>query len=454
VSHSCFIRSPFLTCRRDEAYLNNTLAQLGWLFLYDCPDTWLAGKEGFRHVQCSASGDIGYFTLPMRRLAHTYKSDAVGLTLTSTFPQPVAEYSCYTTFLFLGEPVLQLNATYLDETYLDFGQDHSELNHQIPLSLALPLNGTESIVLSGESVGRYTWHGVDSIENLTRPSPYSIILTQFAWVYLDAYQAYRVSTTGCTVAAHWVNVSLAYEGRTTRTSSTFVWEPKGLAKITSILIDPAWARRLENLYLSLGTGNQLATMGLILLITFGLSSMGTMNMVDQISWVPSDYPGNHYSPVQRQEVQNMLTERTSGVWAIDRIMTASNWTDFESLYIQKVSSFISGYGYDSLGSSVRLSIAVLATYSAIAAAHLIYKLATGRTSVAWETVGEVLMLGLNSKRPEFLGRTSGGVDSMQTYRQNVNVGASAADGSLELLFDDDPDVDRSGYRNVEINTAY
>jgi hypothetical protein len=128
-------------------------------------------------------------------------------------------------------------------------------------------------------------------------------------------------------------------------------------------------------------------------------------------------------------------------------MTSTNWTSFDGLYFQKVPVQTPGYGYNHESTTVQLSMAVLTLYSVISIAYLGITSISGRTSGSWDSIGELLMLGLNSKRPTFLGRTSAGVETLNTYRQQVCILVNEDDG-LELVVDDDPDDDKSLYSHL------
>lgn len=119
-----------------------------------------------------------------------------------------------------------------------------------------------------------------------------------------------------------------------------------------------------------------------------------------------------------------------------------------------------GYGYDSSGLPVRLSLAVLLAYCFIATSNLIYSLLTGRVGSSWDSIGDLLMLALNSRRPQRLSGTSAGADILSTYREPVAIRANGSD-TIELLFtkgrdgDDDADADGGAtYRRVTPNMAY
>ncbi|KAJ9659042.1 hypothetical protein H2198_003331 [Neophaeococcomyces mojaviensis] len=157
---------------------------------------------------------------------------------------------------------------------------------------------------------------------------------------------------------------------------------------------------------------------------------------------------------EQEDLLSTAWDDGSEIFNAKEIATTTNWSDTDSLYQLKVDWFRSGYGFNSSGITVRLSITVLVIYDVLVVSYLIWTFVTGRTSSSWDSVGELLMLALNSKRATFLGRTSAGVESLSTYRQEVNVKVNELDESLELVFINDPDFDKTMYKDVEVNKVY
>lgn len=99
----------------------------------------------------------------------------------------------------------------------------------------------------------------------------------------------------------------------------------------------------------------------------------------------------------------------------------SKTTDIASLTKFEVERWVQGYGYDTSDTTVRLSLAVLATYALVATSYIFHSLASGRVGTSWDSIGELVMLTLNSKKPSHLLGTSVGVETFSTYGQLVNV---------------------------------
>jgi hypothetical protein len=111
------------------------------------------------------------------------------------------------------------------------------------------------------------------------------------------------------------------------------------------------------------------------------------------------------------------------------------------------------YGYTAHSTSVRLSLTVIMAYCIITVAYFVYILVTGSTSTAWNSAIELVALALQSKRPNYSGRTAVGIDSLDTFNQGVGIRVNS-DNELELVFASDRDLDTRGLRKIEKNVAY
>ncbi|KAK7516441.1 uncharacterized protein IWZ02DRAFT_521000 [Phyllosticta citriasiana] len=97
--------------------------------------------------------------------------------------------------------------------------------------------------------------------------------------------------------------------------------------------------------------------------------------------------------------------------------------------------------YSSQGLSVRLSLAVLATYVAYTLAFIIFSIGFDRTaSFAWDSMSELTALALLSKPPEkALKNTRAGIETIELFKQQVHIRVVEND-NLELVFKgEDPD---------------
>lgn len=113
----------------------------------------------------------------------------------------------------------------------------------------------------------------------------------------------------------------------------------------------------------------------------------------------------------------------------------------------------SGYGYGQREMSVYLSTGVLMVYCVATLVYLLYIGSTGRSSTAWNTAIEMIVLALQSKRPDYLGFTSGGISAISTLEESVGIRVNEQD-EAELVFANDRDVGDRKLRKVNANEAY
>ena len=112
-----------------------------------------------------------------------------------------------------------------------------------------------------------------------------------------------------------------------------------------------------------------------------------------------------------------------------------------------------GYGYDTKTVSVQLTMTVITAYCVIILVYIAYTFITGTTSTAWNSAIELVVLALQSKRPDHLGNIAVGLDSIQTFKEGVGIRVNK-DNELELVFAHDRDIDKRGLRKIEPNKEY
>ena len=112
-----------------------------------------------------------------------------------------------------------------------------------------------------------------------------------------------------------------------------------------------------------------------------------------------------------------------------------------------------GYGYGARSTSIYLAMAVISTYCAITIAYIIYCIATGSVSNAWSSGIELFTLALQSRKPDHLGHTAVGMDSIRTFREGVGVRVNQ-DNELEIVFANDRDFGTRHLRRINENSEY
>lgn len=125
----------------------------------------------------------------------------------------------------------------------------------------------------------------------------------------------------------------------------------------------------------------------------------------------------------------------------------------ENMAYFKVNIAQTGYGYDSSPTTVRLSLAVLCFYCLVDIGYILFLLVTGTASTAWDSAVEFLLLALQSRPAHHLGFTSVGAETMATLKEPVGIRVNH-DNDLELIFMNDPHLEKKKLRKLERNKAY
>jgi hypothetical protein len=112
-----------------------------------------------------------------------------------------------------------------------------------------------------------------------------------------------------------------------------------------------------------------------------------------------------------------------------------------------------GFGYGTRSTSIYLSMAVLSLYCLVAVIYVLYTWITGTASTAWNSGIELVALALQSRKPDHLGHTGVGINSIRTYAEGVGVRMNK-DNELELVFAHDRDFETSGLRKLTRNREY
>ena len=133
--------------------------------------------------------------------------------------------------------------------------------------------------------------------------------------------------------------------------------------------------------------------------------------------------------------------------------TSYSPTNSTSVTPYLLSWFVSGQGYSSSTTAIRLSLSVLLVYCLYVFTYLCCTVITGRAANSWNTNSEMLMLGICSKKPEHLMNTSVGINTLATFREPVQIRVNEDDGT-ELSFANDPGLKNRGLRMVEVDEKY
>ncbi|KAJ9612432.1 hypothetical protein H2200_004029 [Cladophialophora chaetospira] len=231
-----------------------------------------------------------------------------------------------------------------------------------------------------------------------------------------------------------------------------------------IRISAEWAKRVTKLHFDIAKyGLELIPQIQPPLLATALSDIGpdyrTIASTSQyVGFSPSALPEQTMTGLNKDQYDSFkafLTEQGSlrKYDLVGGYIIGLNWTDASSLTFLDVEYSRTGYGYDVSHVTVKLSLAVLATYASIVVIYLLYTLISGRSGTSWDSIGELFMLCLNSKQPSHLQGTSAGVETIGTYRKLMNVRINKA-RSAEIVFAHDPAVEKPDYSLVDVNKKY
>lgn len=137
---------------------------------------------------------------------------------------------------------------------------------------------------------------------------------------------------------------------------------------------------------------------------------------------------------------------------------STNTIDPANLQTMITNSYFHGFGYSTETKTVKASLAAIGLYVVIALAHFGFSVGTGRVGNSWTTTTDLLLLALNSPRPEgVLENTSVGAETREAFKELVNIRPNN-EGSLELAFEAaSSDMKKGGdvvRRRVQANKKY
>lgn len=204
---------------------------------------------------------------------------------------------------------------------------------------------------------------------------------------------------------------------------------------------------------------------------FALALAGIAPMPPDITYGPFGWKEAHTDPMFKGEEADAVSlsqtqyDAASAYFQSNRdilskhndviFYAAANWTDPGTLYHYEFKTYRQGYGYDSSSVPVLLSLIVVGLYALIAVTHLLHTVITGYVGKSWDTLAELLLLGLHSQPPGVAAaaNTTVGVETVAPFEEPVSVRINE-NGRAELLFDRDVLNKRRALSKVEVNEAY
>ncbi|KAL9074627.1 MAG: hypothetical protein Q9157_004326 [Trypethelium eluteriae] len=118
----------------------------------------------------------------------------------------------------------------------------------------------------------------------------------------------------------------------------------------------------------------------------------------------------------------------------------------------KVEVFGAGTGYSITTVPDILAAVVLCLYCLFALTFMAWSLWTGQSSNSWDSIAELVALGLNSRAPAQLKNTSAGVETMTVFQEPIRI-LENSEQSVEIVFENDQDL-KNTHRRIQINQAY
>ena len=125
----------------------------------------------------------------------------------------------------------------------------------------------------------------------------------------------------------------------------------------------------------------------------------------------------------------------------------TEWTQWNLDYYQY------GYGYGITNITSQIAAGVLILYAVIAVTAIITILVRNCNSNSWSSLGELLVLALNSPPSAALRNTGAGIDRLNTWKEVVRVRATE-DEQLMMIFESGEDFDKCYDRKPKVGKKY
>ena len=120
--------------------------------------------------------------------------------------------------------------------------------------------------------------------------------------------------------------------------------------------------------------------------------------------------------------------------------TKQNWTDWNTeIHRQNwttwnIETYQYGYGYSLTNATSKIAAGILILYGVIAIIAILSILVRSCNSDSWSSLGELLILAMNSPPTEVLRNTGAGVGRFKTWKEVVKVRVTE-DDKLQLVFE-------------------
>jgi hypothetical protein len=233
-------------------------------------------------------------------------------------------------------------------------------------------------------------------------------------------------------------------------SLDFLWSPDQIPSLQQIQIDPAWAASL-NVYIPNSTytltmeqvvrisasmnadsWSNGTTDDFLNLVATGIGMMVTDGLA-RLSW--SDPLLALVSDNQGYFLQNWGTNASLDTTRIAPDINP-DWLEMN------FASYRQGWSYGLSGVTIKLALGVLVLHLAAAVIHTVIVVGSRDvwTTKSWMSIGELLVLAINSDRSEKLQNTCAGINSSRTWRKKLKI-REIEQGHLGLVVDNPGDID-------------
>lgn len=382
-------------------------------------------------------------TIPSRDMAYVLRQQAANLVKDSGSPSNVLTVQTY-------QALVQgaCNGNYLydmehNKTYLSFPSSDAQVNQ---------------LVTWGETLGNVTDNAtILFFTNLapSAPSRSSTLMVLGTTAPVD--RSYVATASACIIDATWTNVTLNVSAADSYNQVKYVLETHydgEIPQAQKINFPRSYTDHVRSTILASQTALDF------------LNNQVSPQQIFALALSNADYDYVEYSSLVLE--RDKVDPNTEAVHTyLDQIHA---WTRYSAISIdiddnnalsnpasltyQAVSQLKQGYGYNAKDITVQLSLAVLGIFCVFVVAHVFVLFLTGYSGNNWDSISELLMLGLMSRKPDHLGPHAGvGLETLKTFREPVSVKVND-EGHVELVFENDTGgkLGRSGL--VLVNKAY
>jgi hypothetical protein len=320
--------------------------------------------------------------------------------------------------------------------------------------------GWDSAIVDHTSNVHFLWASLQ--HNNSRPSllaAFNINNTHNSFNYTDSsgvpHKGDNQTAFTCSIDARWAPVKMwmlpgmDFDYRIHESSPfdlagslDFLWSPDQILNLQQIQIDPAWAASLNveipnsshtltmeqvvrlSANMNVDAWSNGTTDGLLDLVAAGVGMMVTdglarLSWSDQLVALVSDNDGYY--------LQNWGTNASLDATRMSPNIS-SDWLNLD------FASYRQGWSYSLTGVTIKLALGVLLLHLAIAVIHTVIVVGSREawSTKSWRTMGELLVLAVNSDRSDKLQNTCAGIESSSTWRKKLKI-REIEEGHLGLV---------------------